>query len=197
MNENKCKTCNGEKEIPTKDRSNKDEKILKAFKKDMKFDDVNRIMEGGVSVPLLESEYFQCYKAGVLSQKEEIEEYKYKYFKANDRISILSDQLSEKDKQIEEICKENDIYVDKINASAERYEMIETKMESMRQPEHETVEQWEKRTGEVYPDDGPAWHNSMICGKKTLIISEYSYYKKRGIDNYCIIANHYGKPEEV
>ena len=25
------------------------------------------------------------------------------------------------------------------------------------EPKHETVAEWEKRTGEIYPDDGPVW----------------------------------------
>lgn len=61
-------------------------------------------------------------------------------------------------------------------------------------PQYETVQQWEARTGEKYPDDGPVWHNAMICGLKTLIISRYGFYKERGIDNYVVVATHHGKP---
>jgi hypothetical protein len=40
--------------------------LLEAFKKAMGYEDVNRIMEGGVSIPLSESGEFESFKEGVL-----------------------------------------------------------------------------------------------------------------------------------
>jgi hypothetical protein len=57
-------------------------------------------------------------------------------------------------------------------------------------PKHETVSDWEKRTGMEYPEDGPIWCKDL-SGKYYL--GEYRYMSIR--KNYCIVANHHGKPE--
>ena len=56
-------------------------------------------------------------------------------------------------------------------------------------PKHETVEQWEERTGETYPDDGPVWYKPVTKYNYELII-----YRK--VKNWSIVyvANHNGKP---
>ncbi|TET97705.1 MAG: hypothetical protein E3J23_08485 [Candidatus Stahlbacteria bacterium] len=66
------------------------------------------------------------------------------------------------------------------------------------EPTHETVDQWEERTGESYPDDGPVWglyHNDMKSTKKWKL-----YEHKKAIYNFtvskCIVATHHGKPEK-
>ncbi len=64
------------------------------------------------------------------------------------------------------------------------------------EPTHETVEQWEERTGETYPDDGPVWVwtvNNPSCRKKWVLMS---YSLSVVYDNTCkiTIANHHGKP---
>jgi hypothetical protein len=61
-------------------------------------------------------------------------------------------------------------------------------------PPHETVEQWEKRTGETYPDDGPVYPADMFCGKPCYKdCRSYRDAKKQGW-NITIVANHHGKP---
>lgn len=57
-------------------------------------------------------------------------------------------------------------------------------------PRHETVEQWEERTGEKYPSDAPVWVKSPNF---PLYLGEYEgmkIYPER-----CIVANHHGKPD--
>lgn len=60
----------------------------------------------------------------------------------------------------------------------------------------ETVEQWEKRTGKTYPDDGPiyVWTvNNPTCLKRWRLM-EYNYAKLYKDVCPLIIANHLGKP---
>jgi hypothetical protein len=62
-------------------------------------------------------------------------------------------------------------------------------------PKHETVEQWEDRTGEVYPDDGAVWvlytfTETAIRVKPYWTLKEYDGYSRSEI-----VANHHGKPE--
>jgi len=82
-------------------------------------------------------------------------------------------------------------------------------------PKHETVEEWENRTGKVYPDDGPVWMSTsyqksmggglfyeLVTKKRAYDKSKFSsvwsddeikaFYKK----NPVYIANEHGKPEE-
>lgn len=77
-------------------------------------------------------------------------------------------------------------------------------------PKNETVEQWEKRTGIIYPDDGPVWVKKSEKDPE----GEYSWWElrtykdsipwgsKEVIDKFMrfnkdkfILANHYGKPD--
>jgi hypothetical protein len=70
------------------------------------------------------------------------------------------------------------------------------------EPKHETVEEWEKRTGEIYPDDGPVWVNekTIDMGKGSAwmgwFISTYDKRKHLNTGEYwkIIVANHHGKP---
>lgn len=83
-------------------------------------------------------------------------------------------------------------------------------IESLNIPKHETVEQWETRTGESYPGDGPVWvkrsHKdnegeyswwelntykaSIPWGSKEVVYK----FMKLNKDNF-VVANHHGKPE--
>lgn len=59
-------------------------------------------------------------------------------------------------------------------------------------PKHETVEEWEKRTGETYPDDAPCYRFKM--GKWHLDLWEDCITDiAHGVK--VIVANHHGKPE--
>jgi len=74
------------------------------------------------------------------------------------------------------------------------------------QPKHETVEQWEERTGETYPDDGPVWMLQIYpkLDNTWWSLVEYSEHKRwnrlrkdAGLSNgeiRLIVANHHGKP---
>ncbi len=69
-------------------------------------------------------------------------------------------------------------------------------------PKHETVSDWEKRTGEIFPNDGPVW--SIGFDSRPIELVEYSVFRdmrligeKIGDHPYCIVANHHGKPEDV
>jgi len=55
-------------------------------------------------------------------------------------------------------------------------------------PKYETVEQWESRTGDTYPGDGPVWARY----DKKWHLYEYNGYA-RGASN-LIVATHHGKP---
>lgn len=58
-------------------------------------------------------------------------------------------------------------------------------------PKHETVEQWEKRTGEPYPDFGPVWYKPI----DEMLLSTYQFYKKYGMKEKCFVATAYWEPE--
>jgi hypothetical protein len=59
------------------------------------------------------------------------------------------------------------------------------------QPKHETVEQWETRTGETYPKSSPVYIN--IVGTWYLKSRwEYQYF----VGCTMIVANHHGKPND-
>lgn len=65
-------------------------------------------------------------------------------------------------------------------------------------PKHETVSEWEKRTGDNYPDDAPVyvWTVNNPTHEKRWVLKEHCFSK---IDKECckvIIANHHGKPEK-
>lgn len=67
-------------------------------------------------------------------------------------------------------------------------------------PKHETVEEWEKRTGESYPDDAPVW--AWIQGddfhSDDWELMEYQW-GKINVDfptEQIIVANNNGKPAE-
>ena len=78
------------------------------------------------------------------------------------------------------------------------------------QPAHETVEQWEERTGKSYPDDGPVWRTEVLedsKGKYTVHhLTTWKNYKPYGSteviekwlkSNQPIIATHHGKPKDI
>lgn len=71
---------------------------------------------------------------------------------------------------------------------------------------HETVEQWEERTGLIYPDDGPVWIWAEYLSdfpygqieRSEWRLEEYSYIDGTSITKIkCIIANHHGKPDSI
>lgn len=68
----------------------------------------------------------------------------------------------------------------------------------IKQPQtHETVDQWEKRTGKTYPDDGPvyAW---MEFTKDKWCLAYYGDAKRSGVsqEKKIIIATELGKPPQ-
>ena len=76
-------------------------------------------------------------------------------------------------------------------------------------PTNETVEQWEERTGETYPDDGPVWHKEVLKDDKgeyiiynLMTLARYKPYgspeiiKKWLEANQPIVATHHGKPDK-
>jgi hypothetical protein len=70
--------------------------------------------------------------------------------------------------------------------------------ESINTPKHETVEQWEKRTGESYPDDGPVWltiDSELWVTGWQLMTKEYWLLYNNDEQAIVYIANHHGKPE--
>ncbi|MCP4392815.1 MAG: hypothetical protein GY804_00855, partial [Alphaproteobacteria bacterium] len=68
------------------------------------------------------------------------------------------------------------------------------------EPKHETVEQWEKRTGQIYPDDGPVWSFYRYIGLsnndewKIEKWGSCKHWEWDG-DKKAIVANEHGKPE--
>lgn len=68
-------------------------------------------------------------------------------------------------------------------------------------PKHETVEQWENRTGQVYPDDGPVWYmdaasddyDLVVYRPAKMLLTMFNYKAEIQI----IVANHHGKPKEI
>lgn len=83
-------------------------------------------------------------------------------------------------------------------------------IELINTPKHETVEEWETRTGESYPDDAPVYfreENEDSKGK--WYFWKLSTYKqaipwgsdeaiKKWMEKYkddFVVANHHGKPE--
>jgi len=78
-------------------------------------------------------------------------------------------------------------------------------------PKHETVSEWENRTGESYPDDAPVWFRETgSFNEDSFNYWELGTYKTNtpyGKDETVkawikwnkgksIVANHHGKPEE-
>lgn len=90
------------------------------------------------------------------------------------------------------------------------YVNLKDVIELINTPKHETVEEWEARTGKSYPDDAPVWFKETEKDDK----GEWYYYK---LDTYkghlpygsdgavskwkdlnkdnFIVANHHGKPK--
>jgi hypothetical protein len=75
------------------------------------------------------------------------------------------------------------------------------------EPKHETVEQWEARTGETYPDDGPVWlwsdkYGWMLKQFKRVVLRR-PFVRSLGVympmldKKKAIIANHHGKPNSI
>lgn len=67
------------------------------------------------------------------------------------------------------------------------------------EPKHETVEQWEKRKGEPYPDDGPVWYMVEYSESVTVFeLHEYEMFNDwQKYRDRIFVANHHGKPEET
>lgn len=62
------------------------------------------------------------------------------------------------------------------------------------EPKHETVEEWEARTGETYPDDGPVWVRVDGHFISLRIRSDIKDLPERAV---ITIANHHGKPQDI
>lgn len=62
---------------------------------------------------------------------------------------------------------------------------------------HETVQQWETRTGESYPDDGAVWCLMSYTPSMNRVKPYWELIEYGKVDsiNNCIVANHHGKPE--
>lgn len=68
------------------------------------------------------------------------------------------------------------------------------------QSKHETVQQWEERTGETYPDDGPVWSCSKYSrGWHLQLWKQCKFDLEIDIDGSVeievAVATHHGKPE--
>jgi len=68
---------------------------------------------------------------------------------------------------------------------------------------HEKVSEWEERTGETYPDDGPVWFKG-VAWECDWTCRDYEQVQVRcEINNepmtnyYVIVANHHGKPDSI
>lgn len=108
----------------------------------------------------------------------------------------LREQTIETQLEFVEWLKEKQMY--NLHASASQMQAMHDVWERMRTPEHETVEQWEERTGETYPDDGPVYVwtvNNPTCRKRWRLM-EYNYSKSYRDVCEIIVANHHGKPEK-
>lgn len=68
-------------------------------------------------------------------------------------------------------------------------------LKSFNTPKHETVENWEIRTGESYPDDGPCWEYDECSEYRLSLYRSASKRIKYYGQGHCIVANHHGKPE--
>ena len=67
-------------------------------------------------------------------------------------------------------------------------------------PKHETISEWENRTGESYPDEAPVWLNEKEAVKNGEWIGwslkVYEQVKGKSPEYWkVIIANHHGKPK--
>lgn len=96
--------------------------------------------------------------------------------------------------------------IDAIESAILLLELIK-KIEDKPEPKHETVERWEKRTGETYPDDGPVWVNYQILKEnrtewKLTTYEDIKQWDKIAFkyntetSEMCIVANHHGKPND-
>ncbi len=87
-----------------------------------------------------------------------------------------------------------------INLGEPRIKALEVKLKDIEQPKHETVQQWEERTGMAYPDDGPVWlridSGLWPCGWILRTKEEWlnGYNDEQAI---VVIANEHGRPEDV
>ncbi len=60
-------------------------------------------------------------------------------------------------------------------------------------PKHETIKQWQARTGQTYPDDAPAyWFHSGYEEWSDAV----SFEDAKNESSFIIVANHHGKPKE-
>jgi hypothetical protein len=71
---------------------------------------------------------------------------------------------------------------------------------TLNQPKHETVDQWEDRTGDIYPNDGL----TIVWSNYRIEYQLYRYYAVKSTNSknkiyvidLPIVTNHHGKPEE-
>lgn len=80
--------------------------------------------------------------------------------------------------------------------------------EKLIQPKHETVAEWEKRTGKTYPDDGPVWRIEILEDSRGSFTVHYlvtwQQYKPYASPEVLakwlklhqpIVATHHGRPD--
>ena len=96
-------------------------------------------------------------------------------------------------------AKLNGIKLDKDQCSISAT-MLEDLIKEYDTPKHETVQQWEERTGDIYPDDGPVWMEIYNCnglnGGLTLHLVTWNIARQSEplITPRIIVATHHGKP---
>ena len=96
--------------------------------------------------------------------------------------------LTEENKILEQQYKDDERTIKKL--------VVENKRHST--PTHETVSEWENRTGESYPDDAPCWVRYTFNESCRRVKPYWGLVEYEGMrdDTTCIVANHHGKPEE-
>ena len=69
-------------------------------------------------------------------------------------------------------------------------------LSDVNRPKHETVEQWETRTGERYPDDAPVYIKNRWVDMEEIGFKCMDYLHAKGyLSNLgIIVATHHGKP---
>lgn len=85
------------------------------------------------------------------------------------------------------------------NQVARKYACGHLTIESVPIPKYETVTDWETRTGEIYPTDGPVWTFYLPLMEKNSGVWELETWvecKGWEWDNIkpTVVANHHGRP---
>ncbi len=128
---------------------------------------------------------------------EEFQEYYGDDEQEEEEDEYIMKELSESVKMFNELSHVSDFW-DGDHISFDKDELVAKLEDLLDTPKHETVEQWEKRTGESYPDDGPVWWRYETCDNdepwKHHIYSIRHSFKNSKLQ--IIVANHHGKPEE-